>query len=509
MMKKLLLFSTALLAFSFGASSQNSVSGLNMVKPTQQNPTSTDYSASKVAYTVTPVTDTLHYFFNKQLYKIPNVALTGFPYYPSPASTGTALTHVGSVFLNSDTLLVHGLEVRATKNDGATFNQIVKGRLYLCNVDAQNLPILPAIDSVNFSIGGTHPYTITPAVGSNPPVIASYGYMVGGDFQLAGNPVSHTLTGNYAILARNTSTTQGDTIRIFRTAAITLTNTTGNPFNKFGEGLGVVRQGTVMYRTTNFGTKAMGFGPGTDYEFCVAPRVTYTLISDHLAPQEVTDQNTNQVWDSIACWQALNFTNKSSSQFTNRFFNLNQFYLKWAPFVSTPPGGFSPDSAVTWTFDDQDNYNPLYRKYLHYGTNSITKLYDSAGCYTNCQFKTRLRKMAALSGSSMVLIHDSTFKVCVQNCNANGDVGFQTNSPLSNLTIYPNPTANNKTSISGLNGKNTVSIYNLLGQLVSSEITTKETLEIDLKNQPLGTYMIRIVNSNGDSKVVKIINQKE
>ncbi len=497
MMKKILLFSTALIAFSFGGYSQNSVSGKNVTTTTKQNPTSTVHSGSKVAYTVTAVRDTLHYFFNKQLYKIPNVSITGFPYYPSPAATGTALTHVGSVFLNSDTLVVHGLEVRAAKNDGATFHQTVGGRLYLCNLNAQNLPILPAIDSVNFSIGSAHPYTGAP-----------HGHMVGGDFGTLANPVSHTLTGNYAILARNTATTQGDTIRIFRTAAITST-ALGDPFNRFGEGLGVVRQGTVMNKTTNFGTKAMGFGNGTDYEFCVAPRVTYTLISDHVAPQEVTDQNTTPVWDSIACWQALNFTNKSSSQFTNRFFNLNQFYLKWAPFVSTPPGGFSPDSAVTWTFDDQDNYNPLYRKFLHYGTNSITKLYDSAGCFTNCLFKTRLRKMAALSGASMVLSHDSTFKVCVQNCNANGDVLVKSNLPLSTLRIYPNPTANSKTAISGLNGKNTISIYNLLGQLVSSEITEQDIFEVDLQNRPKGTYMIRIVNSNGDSRNVKIINQKE
>lgn len=486
-MKKLLLVCTIFFAFLVNSQNSNQI-----VKGIKNNQSNNNAYSQKIALTNAIITDTLHYFYNKQLYKIPNATGLGFPYYKSPASTGTAVTHVGSVFLNNDSIIINGLEVMAAYNDGsATVHTTIRGRLYLCKLNAQNIPILPAVDSVNFNVGSAQLSTGHPK-----------GWPVGGNFT-----TPRRLLGNFAVLVRNVETTQGDTIRILRTAAITPTNSSGSNSNKFGEGLGIVRKGGIISKTTNFGTAAFGFGNGTDYEFCVAPRVSYSLVLNHAAPDAILD--------SVDCWQPLTFTNTSSAQLTSRFFNLNSFYVKWAPFVSTPPGGFSSDSAASWSFDDEDLDNPNLRPdiFLHYGSNTATKYYDTSalfgipsGCFNNCKFKTNLRKMAAESGRSMEFKTDSTFIVCVKSC---GEVGIKENLIMSNISIYPNPLTNGKLMISGLEGENKILVYNMTGQLIINELVNKDRLIVDLLKHPQGSYFIRVINTFNNSKTFKIINQKE
>lgn len=492
MMKKTIFFYFAIFIFNYVLYSQNTKHINNQLTGLSHSSNITTKSVSKLALAPAYVTDTLHYFYNKQLYKISNISVSGFPYYKSPAATGTAITHVGSIFLNSENIVINGLEIIAAFNSGsATIHNLVRGRIYLCNVNAQNIPVLPAIDSVQFTVGGGQTWIGNPK-----------GHIVGGNFS-----TPRGVNSNFAVLARNIETTEGDTIRFLRSAAITQT-ASGSASNKFGEGLGVVRKGGIFSKTTNFGTASMGFGNGTDYEFCVAPRVTYTMQSNHVAPLAVQNN------DSIECWQPLTFSNNSSSFLTSRFFNLNQFYLKWAPFASSPPGYFSADSAVSWSFDDEDMLNPYLRGpiYLKYGQNSITKYYDTSAltgtppsCFNNCKFKTHLRKMAAESGSSMNYISDSTFVICVRSC---GEVGINELNQLSKVKIYPNPLINNSSTVYGLDGKNTILIYNMIGQLVLSQITDKESVKIDLSKHPEGTYLLRIFNADNKFKILKIINQK-
>jgi len=84
---------------------------------------------------------------------------------------------------------------------------------------------------------------------------------------------------------------------------------------------------------------------------------------------------------------------------------------------------------------------------------------------------------------------------------ANNSIGF------NDLRIFPNPAVNGKAEIIGLSGLNTITIFNLLGQLITTQKTEKENFQIDLNNQPNGTYLVKIVNANHDSKVVKIVNE--
>ena len=74
-----------------------------------------------------------------------------------------------------------------------------------------------------------------------------------------------------------------------------------------------------------------------------------------------------------------------------------------------------------------------------------------------------------------------------------------------NFSFYPNPTS------SILNIKyskeiSSVSVYNLLGQLLMSEKTNATEVQINLLNLPTETYFVKVV-SEGVEKVIKVIKK--
>ena len=73
--------------------------------------------------------------------------------------------------------------------------------------------------------------------------------------------------------------------------------------------------------------------------------------------------------------------------------------------------------------------------------------------------------------------------------------------------LYPNPSANGKTTIAGLHGTNTVTVFNMLGQMVLSEITRSETIVIDMGGQPAGNYLVKIADQDQHVKTLKFVNQ--
>ncbi len=88
-----------------------------------------------------------------------------------------------------------------------------------------------------------------------------------------------------------------------------------------------------------------------------------------------------------------------------------------------------------------------------------------------------------------------------------GSVGLAELVAASKVAVYPNPTVNGKTTIAGLEGTNTISVYNMLGQSVLTLTSDREVVSIDLSSQPLGNYLVRVTDSNKATKTVKIINQ--
>lgn len=498
-MKKLLLLSSAIFALSFASFAQSGKNG-----KTLQIKTASGVSGLKTASTPTVVPDTLHYYLNKVFYKAGTTDIKNFPYYKSAASTGTGVSHVGSRFdvPAGDTIIITGLEAYARKHP-FTANLKIKVNIILCNLDANGFPdYLNPIDSVMSEVGSGA--VITPS-------------LIGGNFA-----TPRKMGKSYAILFRNMSTVAGDTVHLFRTSGAALTSTADIKFkysdSENGKDYGFVRysKGTPgpFYSTRNF-TMGPGFGDGTQYEFIVAPRVTYTLQAGHMAsPGILLAADSLVIPDTMCTRGIMTFTNTSSKFYEHRMFNLNPFYLKWAQgsgFLSQPPGGFSADSAITWNFEFYDAAIPAKdsRVFLPSTNNGTimaqTDLAYYPDCFTANELRARLRPMGAFNTVPQYIYNES-FTVCLRYCD--GDtVGVKEQTALDNVSLYPNPSSHGKTSVSGLIGTNTITVFNLLGQSVSSEVITKSSYEVDLSTYPQGTYLIRIVNSENQSKTLKLINQ--
>ncbi|HQQ94923.1 MAG TPA: T9SS type A sorting domain-containing protein [Bacteroidia bacterium] len=76
-----------------------------------------------------------------------------------------------------------------------------------------------------------------------------------------------------------------------------------------------------------------------------------------------------------------------------------------------------------------------------------------------------------------------------------------------NILIFPNPATNNKTTLTGLEGTNTISLYNLSGQLIFTQSVNTESIDIDLSNHAVGNYLIKITNESNQTRTLKFVNQ--
>lgn len=478
-MKKLLLLSTVLLSL-----------GVSLKAQTTNTAT---------------VVDTLHYYFNKYYFKTGVTTYSNYPFFkdPSPKCSNASVTHVGSRFENAvSDLTVTGLEAYAGM-PGVTANLKFPVHLYLCNLNSSGVPILPAIDSVVTEVNSSY---------KNKPGI------LGGNFT-----TPRVVSGDFAVLIRNMSNFCGDTLQLLRTAGLTPTNVIGagaTSARKYSDGdYGYIRykanaNAATFYSTKNF-SMTPGYGVGTDYEFMVAPRVTYTVQASQQIPQNILDFNANpSTSDTICTRTQFTFTNTSSWQFTNRFYNLNEFYRKWNlyyAFVATPVccGGFSADSAITWNFEYTENAMPprdprvfLPYRYPNTNPNTIISYSDLAGCWDN-QFRAKLRPMSAF-GRQPEFSYNEPFRICLKFCSDDG-TGLIENSAFAKLKMYPNPSANGSTLVSGLIGENDITVYNVLGQAVLNRHTTSTEVSIDLSQLKAGTYLVTVRNAQQQSKTVHLM----
>lgn len=81
------------------------------------------------------------------------------------------------------------------------------------------------------------------------------------------------------------------------------------------------------------------------------------------------------------------------------------------------------------------------------------------------------------------------------------------NSNGYDLKLFPNPAVNGKSTITGLAGTNVITVFNSLGQVVSTQNVSEESTTIDLSSLPAGNYLVKITDSNSESRTIKVVNQ--
>lgn len=454
------------------------------------------------------VVDTLHYYFNKYFFKTGELNYANYPVYrdPSPYCKNAVVTHIGSRFDNAaNNLTITGIEafVQMPTTTGKPKYPV---HMYLCNLNAQGMPILPPIDSVVCELNAYY---------------KNYPKIMGGDFA-----TPQVVTGDFAVLLRNMSDFCSDTVYVCRTAGLTNTfvaNQSGwTSARKYSDGnYGFIRyrngnSPAQFYSTQDFSkSDVQGFGVGTDYEFMVAPRVTYEIQASQQIPQSVLDFSLQITTDTMCTRTPLTFTNTSSWQFSSRFFNLNEFYRKWNlyyPFVGTPASGFfSPDSSITWNFEfieqGQVFADPrLFLPYAYPGSNvnTVTTTADLVGspCWDN-QFRAKLRPMSPF-GRGQEFAFVENFRTCFSYCGID-DVGIAENSILKNVRMFPNPSSDRSVTITGLVGNNEVVVTNIMGQVVRNIKSSDESMTLNLSDLAPGSYVVKITNENKQTNTGHLI----
>lgn len=106
-----------------------------------------------------------------------------------------------------------------------------------------------------------------------------------------------------------------------------------------------------------------------------------------------------------------------------------------------------------------------------------------------------------VNGSYAVVAYVGEGEICIDTsaCITINDVGLNELNSESRITIFPNP-ANDNISIELLNllpsTKNTISIYNIQGQLLFQKYSDLAKTEIDISTLSKGIYFIKIQNSD-------------
>ena len=78
--------------------------------------------------------------------------------------------------------------------------------------------------------------------------------------------------------------------------------------------------------------------------------------------------------------------------------------------------------------------------------------------------------------------------------------------PNPSYQVYPNPIDGNTISISGITNQVSVTIFNLLGNLVLSSTPLKTGENLDLRDITSGTYLVKILD--GDRMTTQTLVKK-
>ncbi len=95
----------------------------------------------------------------------------------------------------------------------------------------------------------------------------------------------------------------------------------------------------------------------------------------------------------------------------------------------------------------------------------------------------------------------TTVQVDLNSC-----LGIKNTTNTEAVSLYPNPTQDGVTFLSGLTGNSFIRVFNLLGEVVLEVRTSENKVLIDLNTQPAGTYLIQVNGQNNKTYMLKLIN---
>ncbi len=493
-MKKHLLLASMLLVGS--ASMAQSSLNLGNRKPVPAVETSFAKKAEgALKSTTTCANDTAFYTYLKETTEGTN-QFWGY-------TADAVITEWAQTFLNTGSLTVKGISFWGGVQDAVNLAQTLTATVVLYNVDGTNTPTTQIASQT---------ILLTTAVGFKNVMFAT----------------PQTVTGNYAVAIKNTSTT--DTISIVTNNATTTT---------YSEGLSHIN--------------APGFGgwylvsavatPPDAPEAIIAPIVSYTVTTNYTMSPTAT---------TMCLGTALTFTNTTTPTaiLNNRMYCYGAYNAYW---------NSVPDSIYAW---DMGNGSPLQWStnaaytYPAAGLDTVT-LYTLSGLFNTCidtketylnitpnaaasytQNATASPLIAFTSTSTGAVTYSwdfgdgspldntanpsHTFAVGTWNvtltvtsaggCNTNSTTQVVTilptgiaSSTQNGFNIYPNPSSTGVFNVEMTGTDMTIEVYNTLGEMVHTSVITSTSL--DLSGLGAGIYSMKVV-SEGKNSMKQIVITK-
>jgi hypothetical protein len=442
-------------------------------------PTNSEVAAKTSATVI--VTDTNWYFVNKHEYR--NTATNANSFYTykiAPTYTGNSINSGGAYFAQTGNMIVGGAEGIVIRQATAPSANVPVG-LYLFNA-LGGMPTGNALASCTTAINST-----------------TIGNYVGCNFSS-----TVLVTGDFAIIIKNVSSNPLDSIRLFMNNARTMTAniSPAAPEQKFGESYGLIGYGatTNTFATTSWDntTDLFTLAPpntGSDFEFCVAPRVAYAFTANHAATT-LTTCNT----------AAVLYPNTTSANALSRQWNLNRFYKLWQPFANTAlltGTATVRDSAVTWNFGDgiTDYSDSPNHSFNPSAAQAPPPTYTANLSNT---LLIKLQKMDNYFPGVNTVTDSKAWSVTVTICN----VGLTENSLNTTVGVYPNPATDKVTVfVNNANQDTQLQVLNALGQVVITRSNLTEKNELNTESLSKGVYFVR-VGSGKSFTTTKLIISK-
>lgn len=159
-------------------------------------------------------------------------------------------------------------------------------------------------------------------------------------------------------------------------------------------------------------------------------------------------------------------------------------------------------NSMNWTANDGNVGVECYDTDLNHESFSHTRVYDVvAGSQT---FYGLAQNYVETDGDGSAAIYGSLVVSFVPNPSSSGINGVDE----VELSVYPNPTNGQvRIDLGSTMEEHTINIYNANGALVASEqVNRKASFDYQLPAVK-GIYLVQLVNENGASKTVKVINE--
>jgi len=398
------------------------------------------------------VQDTLWYHLNKHVYR--NQSYGGFYVLKAPSPSTFAVTHFGAKFIKSspEPLVISGLEMLASRV-GSSPSPSVPVTIILCNLDANGNFVLPGIDSVSALVATTFP-SVT---------------VVSGNFAQP-----KIVTGNFAIVYRNASTNPQDTIRAWMNNALTAASTSTANHRKYGEGLGMIRfKVGTMSAPVNTVTTGLFIAADTDFEFLVAPRVSFSLSTSANHSTTASCNNTVVFTPSITPGYA-----------TSQFFNLIEFTNVWGPFTGTI-GAPTPSGQAMY------NWN------VGGTTPTSTNMNTTTTYTTNANYPVSLNfKYLKMNDFGILIVDTYSATVSVTDCPTYvGELSL-----AETVNVFPNP-ASAQLHLRSDRDMVQYSLVNMLGEILQSGMLVSGNNTLDVSSLKSGIYFIRLQSGDKQSTI--------